>query len=602
MKIRLEPGTPLVDGRYILEAKLGEGGMATVWAAQQNFSDELPRNVVLKILLSNVRNDEDRRAMFMEEARLSQQLRHPYVVNIYSLESWNNLDLLIMERLWGVSLDRFIKKHNPPQPLPWPLATKLCSMAAQALHYANQEATIDGKALHLIHRDIKPANLLLTTEGILKVIDFGIAKATISQIKTRTGLVKGTVAYMSPEQLHADPLDIRSDLHSLGVVLYQLCSGERPFVSDSITSLILKIISEPHKPLIQMNPEVPVELSHVVDRLLSKERIERPSDALLLHQQLEDVLAIHNQQVTNADLQAYFQTNFPEVFTSWQQSQQHTDEAFVRPALANTQDSEDTLPQRSSTPLSATALSPEQQQRLAGIPAQASTVRVADTPLELPSSGQPSPVVNGLDDDDDDVTLRRRFQPQDVRPNLAEEAQRPSMGSEDTLTAPKSLSSNALGKTEWDDPSLPQKLAQMQQEMESSTQPQRPTPAPPSQERWFKAPQHEGALPTGSQPPNDWKQKPPAPSEPLRNTLFEDEEYTYREASPTAQPITPHINEEWRQVLPANLASMPADATLFVDSQSPEHSPARSPSNLRWVLLGLVGLSIAGALVWYFLR
>ncbi len=587
-----------MDGRYILEAKLGEGGMATVWAAQQNYSDELPRSVVLKILLSNVRNDEDRRAMFMEEARLSQQLRHPYVVNIYSLQSWNNLDLLIMERLWGVSLDRFLKKNNPPQPLPWPLATKLCSMAAQALHYANQEAAIDGKALHLIHRDIKPANLLLTTEGILKVIDFGIAKATISQIKTRTGLVKGTVAYMSPEQLHADPLDIRSDLHSLGVVLYQLCSGERPFVSDSITSLILKIISEPHKPLIQLNPKVPVELSHVVDQLLSKERIERPSDALLLHQQLEDVLAIHNKQVSTSELQAYFKENFPDIFSSWQQSQQPKGGALASPTPATSQDSEDTLPQRSSGPFSGMALSLEQQRKLAGMPAQAQTVRVEDTPLELPSSN--SPMVNGLDDDDDDVTLRRRFQPQALQPNLAGEAPPSSMGSEDTLTAPKSLT--PLGKTEWDDSSLPEKLAQMKQEMEQTSQPQRPTPTSPSQERWFKAPQHGDSLPTGTQPSNDWQQASSKPSAPLRNSLFEDEENTYREASPVAQPITPHIDEEWRQVLPANLASMPADATLYVDSQPPEKPTPAPPSNIRWVFLGLVGLSVLGALAWFFLR
>lgn len=329
MKIKLEPGVTLLDGQYQLEEKLGEGGMASVWAAQQHTIPTLPTQVVLKILLHEVRKDEERRRMFLEEARLSAHLHHPYIVQIFSVEQWQNLDILVMERLWGHSLDTLLQQTHPPQVVPWPYAVKMISMAAQALHYANQEAHIQGQPLHLIHRDLKPANLLLTAAGVLKVIDFGVAKASTSQIHTRTGLVKGTVAYMSPEQLHADPLDVRSDLHSLGAVLYQICCGERPFLGENVTSVILKILNEIPEPLIQKVPHIPPSLSRLVDKLLSKDRIDRPADALMLFQQLEDLLVEEQHPVTPEDLQRYFRQQFPEIYQKWQYTQTpQTAEAF----------------------------------------------------------------------------------------------------------------------------------------------------------------------------------------------------------------------------------------------------------------------------------
>lgn len=577
MKIKLQQGASLVDGRYILDAKLGEGGMATVWSAHQTYSDELPKQLVLKILLNDIRKDEDRRAMFMEEARLSLHLQHPYIVSIHNLESWANLDILVMERIWGVSLDRFLKLAHPPEPMPWPLAVKMCSMASQALHYANQEATIDGTPLHLIHRDIKPANLLLTTEGILKVIDFGIAKASVSQIKTRTGLVKGTVAYMSPEQLHADPLDIRSDLHSLGSVLYQLCSGERPFANESITSLILQILNEPHEPLIKKIPSVPPELSHVVDKLLSKERVDRPSDALLLYQQLEDILAIHQQNVTPSDLQAYFGEKFPDVYKAWQEA-----EGILPTNRRVAVDSEDTLPQRTVESEPALGLSLAQQDRLSQVPANASTVRIPDTPFDLPTNRP----FNGLDDDDDEVTLRRNFNPEAVAQAASRQPRQRSLGSDDTLTAPKNLS--YPGNTELDDGSIPAKLAQMKAERESAQA------APDSQERWFQPPQ------PGSSPPKATSRKPSAPPQPAGAALFEDEEYTYREAFTAAKPSKTKLDEEWRQVLPASLASLPADETVHVDSHPPETSKTSPSISPRLLVMLIVVVGILGAAIWFF--
>jgi serine/threonine protein kinase len=295
--------------------------MATVWAAEFQPSPGEFMEVVLKILHPEVRKDPERRNMFLEEARISILLDHPYVVKTYAIEHCEDLDFLVMERVWGVSLDLLLaqtKKFSPAQPqIPWPIAISIAAMAADALHYANNMITSQARSLSLIHRDIKPANILLTTTGDVRIIDFGIAKASTSQIKTQTGIVKGTIAYMSPEQLRAEPLDIRSDLYSLGAVLYELCLSKRPFRGNNITALMLSILNHALNPIRQEAPYLPEPLCQIIEQLLNLDRTQRPASGQILARKLEQILATESSSTSSDDMQTYCQQLFPELCEAW---------------------------------------------------------------------------------------------------------------------------------------------------------------------------------------------------------------------------------------------------------------------------------------------
>jgi eukaryotic-like serine/threonine-protein kinase len=291
--------TPI--GKYKLVRLIAAGGMAEVYLARQAGAAGFQKLVCLKRILPHLARDKQFVEMFLNEARLAARLDHPNIVSIHDLGEANGNYFIAMEFIDGPSLRAVARRaHERGERLPIAEIVKIVCMAASGLHYAHELAGDDGKPLGLVHRDISPDNILVHRNGAAKVVDFGIAKAANSGGLTRTGTLKGKVAYMPPEQLRGDPLDRRVDVFALGVVLYELLAGQRPWEGDSEVSLIGRIISEEPRPFASARPDAPGGLTAVIDRALAKDREARYPSCHDLQADLEALLVTLGQNITAA--------------------------------------------------------------------------------------------------------------------------------------------------------------------------------------------------------------------------------------------------------------------------------------------------------------
>ena len=254
----------IVDGRYRVLSRLGAGGMAEVWSAEDS---QLGRRVALKLLASRFAQNADFRERFRREASAAAAMQHPNIVSIYDRGEWEGTSYIAMELVDGHTLKQLITDRGPAGPS---AAIDLTIEILKALRYAHKRG--------IVHRDIKPQNVLLDAEGGLKVADFGIARAGASEM-TETGAIVGTVQYISPEQAQGQPVSPRSDLYSVGVVLYELLTGRVPFDGEAPVSVALKQVSEPPVPPSQLRPGIPPALEHVVMRALEKDPARRYGSA-----------------------------------------------------------------------------------------------------------------------------------------------------------------------------------------------------------------------------------------------------------------------------------------------------------------------------------
>lgn len=251
-------------GRYEIIEELGKGAMGLVYKALDpkinrllaiktiRFSDEFDEDVIQEI--------KDR---FFREAEIAGQLSHPSIVTIYDAGEDGDLTYMVMEYLEGNDLEKFISKKRL---LPFRRSLDVVASVADALEYAHRA--------EVIHRDIKPANIMLLKSGGVKVTDFGIAKA-ISSSRTKTGVILGTPNYMSPEQIMGQKIDHRSDIFSLGVLFFQLLTGETPFHGDNLSSLLYQITQVKHPPVRDFNPKIPKVCEQIIDKALAKNPKER---------------------------------------------------------------------------------------------------------------------------------------------------------------------------------------------------------------------------------------------------------------------------------------------------------------------------------------
>ena len=291
--------TPI--GKYKLVRLIASGGMAEVYLARQAGAAGFEKLVCLKRILPHLARDKQFVEMFLNEARLAARLDHPNIVSIFDLGEANGNYFIAMEFIDGPSLRAAAKRAlERGERLPIPEIVKVVSMAAAGLHYAHELTDAGGKPLGLVHRDISPDNVLVHRNGAPKVVDFGIAKAASSSSSTRTGTLKGKIAYMPPEQLRGDPLDRRTDVFALGVVLYELLAGQRPWVGDSEVSLIGRIMTEDPPPLSTLRPDAPAGLVAVLDRALAKDREARCASCHDLQADLEALLVSMGRTITQA--------------------------------------------------------------------------------------------------------------------------------------------------------------------------------------------------------------------------------------------------------------------------------------------------------------
>src|SRR5688572_25138778 len=291
----LSPGTQL--GSYEIVSLLGAGGMGEVYRARD---PRLKREVALKVLPDVAAADADRRERFTREALAVAALNHPHIVTIHSVEDAGTAVFLTMELVEGRSLAEAL----PPTGLPIERVLTIGIAVADATSAAHQKG--------ITHRDLKPGNIMLgegEQAGRIKVLDFGLAKIVDAQLGasgvsmlqteapahtapiTAEGRILGTVAYMSPEQAEGQAIDGRSDLFSLGVVLYELATGRRPFAGDTNLSILSSILKDTPKSVTDINPAIPPELGRIIRRALAKDPERRYQTAKDLRNDLEDLKA-----------------------------------------------------------------------------------------------------------------------------------------------------------------------------------------------------------------------------------------------------------------------------------------------------------------------
>ncbi len=282
-------------GRYTLVSRYASGGMADIWLANAAGASGFKKVVILKILQPQIAEDPDNLRMFLNEALVGSALNHPNIVHVFDYGEIGETYFIAMEYVSGKTL-RSIKSelrkrlHLPPV---W-LALRIASMVCDALDYAYQLCDIDGVHLHLAHRDITPENIMVSYQGIVKVLDFGIARLDCGQ-QTEVGKLKGKRAYVAPEQVLAATKeqtcnDHRSDLFSLGVVLYEMLTGSRPFQGKNELSLLKEIIEKNPVSPRQLVPSIPPALEAIVLKALKKEPDQRYQSAAEFRDVIEEFI------------------------------------------------------------------------------------------------------------------------------------------------------------------------------------------------------------------------------------------------------------------------------------------------------------------------
>ena len=303
-------------GKYLLLDRINVGGMAEVWRGKMAGGlGGIERLVAVKRILPNIAEDEEFVTMFMDEARLTVQLAHANIAQIYdfSFERVHNSYFIAMEYIPGKDLRAvFDRCRKLGEPAPVPLICYVMGQVCDGLDYAHQKKDGAGRPLNIVHRDISPQNVLISYDGDVKVIDFGVAKAAGKATRTQAGILKGKFGYMSPEQARAQVVDRRSDIFAIGVCLHELLTGARLFTGDSDFSVLDKV-RDAEIPLPSVaNPNVAPGLEKIVQKALSRDLTARYQYASEMAEDLQRYLITSNSLFTRKDLAQYMRATFAE--------------------------------------------------------------------------------------------------------------------------------------------------------------------------------------------------------------------------------------------------------------------------------------------------
>ncbi len=277
-------------GRYALLERLGVGGMAEVYLAEQAGAAGFHKKVVVKRILPHLAADRQFVDMFAREAKVAARVSHPNVVQIFELAEQEGEFFIAMEHIDGLTLHRLAASSwEQGWALPVDVVCRTLADAATGLHAAHLLVDENGQSVHLVHRDVSPDNLMVSKDGVTKVLDFGIAKGDVGGPKTKTGNLRGKIPFMPPEQITGELLDGRADLYALGVSAYWMLTGERPFDRQSDWHTMHAILNDVPKAPSTINPGVPAALDQLVLQLLEKKRESRPITGREVADRLEDI-------------------------------------------------------------------------------------------------------------------------------------------------------------------------------------------------------------------------------------------------------------------------------------------------------------------------
>jgi len=279
---------PAQYGKYLLIDKIAKGGMAEVFLAKQTGSKGFERILAIKRILPQFTENAEFVSMFINEAKVAAQLSHPNIVQVFDFGQVEESYYIGMEYVMGRDLRTIMERSQKSnRPLPVDQILFIISRVCSGLEHAHKKKDLHGNELNLVHRDISPQNILISYDGEIKLVDFGIAKAALQENETRTGILKGKLAYMSPEQAWGKVIDHRSDLFSLGIVLYECATGKRLFKGDSEINTLERVREAKFDPPRQLNGAISEQVEAAVAKSLAKEVQDRYASAAQMQSELE---------------------------------------------------------------------------------------------------------------------------------------------------------------------------------------------------------------------------------------------------------------------------------------------------------------------------
>jgi serine/threonine-protein kinase len=307
---------PQKYGRYVLLERIGQGGMAEVFRAVARGTQGFQRILVVKRILPEMCRDPKFVQMFVDEAKISALISHPNVVQTYEFGKIGDTHFITMEFVHGRNLSAVMTKLAELGRMPPPdIVAEIMRQAALGLNHAHAMTNAEGKPLGIIHRDVTPANIMVAFNGAVKVLDFGIARAAeeIKETRTQAGTVKGKVAYLAPEQIKRAPVDHRSDIFAMGVVLHECLSARRLFKADNPLAAMKAILDEPIPSASSLNPAVPEALDRIVAKALARDPDKRYQSGKALALDLE--AALHEMKYFSQRLPNFLKEIFREEIT-----------------------------------------------------------------------------------------------------------------------------------------------------------------------------------------------------------------------------------------------------------------------------------------------
>lgn len=306
---QLGPGDHI--GKYRIVRDVGIGGMAQVFLAHREGPEGFAKPYVIKRILPEFSQDEQFAKMFIVEAKVAALLDHPNIVHVFDFEIENGNYYLVMEYVAGASLANIMRANRRRGTALGPhIAVEVGAAVAHALAYAHELSLPDGKPLDLVHRDISPGNVLISRDGAVKLADFGVVKTSMTG--TVVGVVNGKWSYMSPEQITGHSVDKRSDLFSLGIVLYEIITGQRLFRAENPAATASRVLNMPIRRPSTVVPDLDPRLDHIVMTMLERDPQRRYHTAAALAADLEAVRALPQFSAGSARLRTLVRTIFPE--------------------------------------------------------------------------------------------------------------------------------------------------------------------------------------------------------------------------------------------------------------------------------------------------
>src|SRR5690348_9117448 len=299
--------------RYRVVEKLASGGMAEVFRAESAGLEGFKKQVAIKRVLPHLSEKKKFISMFLDEARLSAHLSHSNCVQVFDIGVGDNAYFIVMEYVDGADLKAVLetlKQHGREMAIED--AVFIAINIWEGLCYAHEVTDHDGRPFAVVHRDVSPPNVLMTKHGEIKIVDFGLAKASSQLEKSEPGIIKGKFSYLSPEAAMGQDVDSRTDIFAVGIILWELLAGQRLFLGETDFQTVKKVQQANVPPISQINRKVPPELERIVNKALAKDTLQRYATARELGQDLVRFLFTYGQSVSTFDISTIVQGTMRE--------------------------------------------------------------------------------------------------------------------------------------------------------------------------------------------------------------------------------------------------------------------------------------------------